>query len=271
MKKLIDSFPTLLVAALCSFLVLTQTAFAEPIRSAQDAQQPPAPVQVQTPQIQTPQAPAPPPQFTSSEGEAHTRLASAKRLFLENDGSDDTFPGAAGEVYNRFAADMQNWGRYTLVDNVAEADLVIKVRAATTTTVVSGTSDSPSASVYSNPYVQLTIADPASLTAIWVIATPIRNTNYKKLNPLAAAAQNSTSEIKQLSGTLLTPQEQSALVAYTNSPNHHWWAIPVITVGVAAAIVLPLVLFKVGVDNGKASQDAFCKANNIPLNECAGG
>jgi len=264
MKKLIESFPTFLVAALCGFLVLTQTAVAEPGLSPQNAQQPAAPVQMQTPQ-------APAPQYTSPEGEAHARLASAKGVFIENDGSDDAFPGAAGELYNRFVADMTNWGRYTLVESVADADIVIKVRAATTTTVVSGTSDAPTASVYSNPFVQLTVADPATLAPIWVIATPIRNTNYKKLNPLAAAAQNATSEVKQLSGTLLTSQEQAALTTYTNAPTHRWWVIPALSVGAAALIAVPLILFKVGVDNGKASQDAFCTAHNIPLNECAGG
>lgn len=60
-------------------------------------------------------------------------IYSAKKIFVSNAGADSglfphPFSGSQDRVYNQFYAAMQQWGRYQLVSDPNEADLVFEVR-----------------------------------------------------------------------------------------------------------------------------------------------
>ena len=60
-------------------------------------------------------------------------IYSAKKIFVSNAGADSglfphPFSGSQDRVYNQFYAAMQQWGRYQLVNDPVEADLVFEVR-----------------------------------------------------------------------------------------------------------------------------------------------
>jgi len=60
-------------------------------------------------------------------------LLSAKTVFISNAGSDSglfphPFTGDESRGYSTFYADLQNWGRYNLVDDPAKADAVFELQ-----------------------------------------------------------------------------------------------------------------------------------------------
>ena len=65
-----------------------------------------------------------------------TRIASAKKAFISNAGEqrnpsgDLYFSGSPARAYNQFYAAMKDWGRYELVPDPADADLVLEIRLA---------------------------------------------------------------------------------------------------------------------------------------------
>jgi hypothetical protein len=64
------------------------------------------------------------------------RIASAKKVFISNAGEQRNpsgelnFSGGPDRVYNQFYAAMKDWGRYELVPDPADADLVLEIRLA---------------------------------------------------------------------------------------------------------------------------------------------
>jgi hypothetical protein len=64
------------------------------------------------------------------------RIASAKKAFISNAGEqrnpsgDLYFSGGPDRAYNQFYAAMKDWGRYELVLDPADADLVFEIRLA---------------------------------------------------------------------------------------------------------------------------------------------
>lgn len=62
------------------------------------------------------------------------RIASAKKVFISNAGEernpsgDFYFSGGPDRAYNQFYAAMKGWGRYELVLDPADADLVLEIR-----------------------------------------------------------------------------------------------------------------------------------------------
>jgi hypothetical protein len=64
------------------------------------------------------------------------RIASAKKVFISNTGEqrnpsgDLYFSGGPDRAYNQFYAAMKDWGRYELVLDPADADLVFEIRLA---------------------------------------------------------------------------------------------------------------------------------------------
>jgi len=63
------------------------------------------------------------------------QIFTAKKVFIANAGAGDTLPSwvfkrpeDANEIYNRFYAAMKKWGRFELVSNPSDADLVFELR-----------------------------------------------------------------------------------------------------------------------------------------------
>ena len=203
----------------------------------------PAPIQQQIPTANSAAA------YSSPEAEAQLRLAHAPTLFLVNGGTDDAFPMRASDGYPRFVTEMERWGRYQIVNKIADADLVIQFRAATTTTVVDGTTDSPQASVYHNPYFKVTIMDPATLQPIWPITITVQTGKAKKTKEdlFALSVENATSQLKLLAGETLTKQEELAMAttasASTGSSRTGLWIVlGTVALMTAAGIITPILM-----------------------------
>jgi hypothetical protein len=81
-------------------------------------------------------APAPPP------GPVPEQIGTTKKVFIANGGGESfetvidqtVFNGGPDRPYNEFYAELNSWGRYTLVSSPSDADLVLEISWALTDT-----------------------------------------------------------------------------------------------------------------------------------------
>jgi hypothetical protein len=228
---------------------------------AAPAQQLPAPIERQDPatQAQTTGPSVTPP--LAPEAMARERLLSAHTLFLARSTQDANFPASPDAAYNLVLSKLQNWGHFQLVDNIAQADLVLQLRDAVKTSVVDDAND-PATTVYYIPSFQITIADPTTLSPIWTVSTSVP-TALKAKNEstlLSAAAENVVSQLKLLVGDTLTTQDVTA----QKQVNHYYRSHLALMIGLgAAAAGLSLGLFFLFKHNAENNQAAFCNAHGI--------
>jgi hypothetical protein len=212
-------------------------------------------------------------QQTTPAAPVPSQIQQAQTIFLTNSGSDPNFPIDATKAYNDIYAALQTWGRYKLVNSPDQADLVFQlIGIAPINDVIAYRNGVYSAT---SPAFQLTILDPRSNIALWTITSPV---NLKGKNQVFArwvsiAETNLVSRVKVVAGQPLSPDETADL---TTVPKYHTTrAILVVTGSVAGAVVAGVLIGHHETENSiadmKASQDDFCKANNIPLSQCAGG
>jgi hypothetical protein len=212
-------------------------------------------------------------QQTTPAAPVPSQIQQAQTIFLTNSASDPNFPIDATKAYNDIYAALQPWGRYKLVNSPDQADLVFQLKGIAPITDVSGNRGG----VYSvtSPAFQLTILDPKSNIALWTITSPV---NLKGKNEVLArwvsiSETNLLSRVKVVAGQPLSPDETADL---TTVPKYHNTRTLLILGGVVggAAVAGGLIgyhEYENGLANQKASQDAFCAANNIPPSLCAGG
>lgn len=202
-----------------------------------------------------------------------SQIAAAHTVFLTNSGENPNFPIDSAQSFNAIYADLQAWGRFKMVSSPAQADLIFQLHGAAPRTTVEDDQDGYYST--SSPAFQLTILDPKTNTALWTITSPVvvagRKQTYARW--VALSESNLISRIKVLTGEPLSATETADL---TTVPKFHTGRFALILVGgfVAAGVAGGLILhheFENGLANQKASQDAFCAANNIPPSECAGG
>ena len=212
-------------------------------------------------------------QQTTPAAPVPSQIQQAQTIFLTNSGSDPNFPIDATKAYNDIYAALQTWARYKLINSPEQADLVFQLKGIDPITDVSGNRGG----VYSvtSPAFQITILDPKSNIALWTITSPV---NVKGKNEVLArwvslSETNLVSRVKVVAGQPLSPDETADL---TTVPKYHnartLLIIGVVVVG--AAVAGGLIAhheYENGLANQKASQDAFCAANNIPPSLCAGG
>jgi hypothetical protein len=212
-------------------------------------------------------------QQTTPAAPVPAQIQQAQTIFLTNSGSDPNFPIDATKAYNDIYAALQTWGRYKLVNSPDQADLVFHLKAIAPLTDVSGNRGG----VYSvtSPAFQLTIRDPKSNIALWTITSPVNVTGKNQVLErwVSISETNLVSRVKVVAGQPLSPDETADL---TTVPKYHTTRTVLIVTGVVVGAAVAGVLighheFDNSLANQKASQDAFCKANNIPLSECAGG
>lgn len=218
----------------------------------------------------TPLAPLVPAQLT---GPPPAQIASARTIFLSSAGADPNFPIDSARAYNDIYAQLRAWGHYQLVTSAANADLILELHGVSPITSVYG--DANSVQSYSTPAFQLNIIDAKASRAIWTITSPVvLSGSGKTLDRWINLSEgNVVSRLQVLSGQPLSQQQIANL---TNAPrNHsHRTAIIVTSASVGLAVgggFLIHHLYENSLTDGKAQQDAFCKANNIPLSMCAGG
>jgi hypothetical protein len=212
-------------------------------------------------------------QQTTPAAPAPSQIQQAQAIFLTNSGSDPNFPIDATKAYNDIYAALQTWGRYKLVSSPDQADLVFHLKGIAPLTDVSGNRGG----VYSvtSPAFQITIRDPKSNVALWTITSPVTvmGKNQVLARWVSISETNLVSRVKVVADQSLSPDETADL---TTVPNYHRTRTLLIIGGafVGAAAAGGLIMYHLhenALANMKASQDAFCAANNIPLSECAGG
>jgi hypothetical protein len=212
-------------------------------------------------------------QQTTPAAPVPSQIQQAQTIFLTNSASDPNFPIDATKAYNDIYAALQSWGRYKLVNSPDQADLVFQLKDIAPITDVSGNRGG----VYSvtSPAFQITIRDPKSSIALWTITSPVNVTGKNQVLArwVSISETNLVSRVKVVAGQPLSPDETADL---TTVPKYHNARTAVIILGVVvgAAVAGGLIVhheYENGLANQKASQDAFCAANNIPPSLCAGG
>jgi hypothetical protein len=212
-------------------------------------------------------------QQTTPAAPVPSQIQQAQTIFLTNSGSDPNFPIDATKTYNDIYAALQTWGRYKLVSSPEQADLVFQLRGIAPVTDVTGNRGG----VYSvtTPAFQLTILDPKSNIALWTITSPVNVTGKDQVLArwISISETNLISRVKVVADQSLSPDETADL---TTVPKYHSTKAALIVVGafVGLAVASGLIMYHLhenSLANMKASQDAFCAANNIPLSQCAGG
>jgi len=201
------------------------------------------------------------------------QIASSHTIFLSNLGSDADFPVDSTQVYNDIYKALQVWGHYQLVSSPDQADLIFQLRVVSSvTTYYKGHGAN---ATINNPTFQLTILDSKSMVTLWTITSPVTLAGSKKTLArwLSISETNLISRIKVVAGQSLSPVETADL---TTVPNLHYrrYALIFIGAGVGFGVggyFLIHHLYEDSLASQKASQDAFCNANHIPLSECAGG
>lgn len=201
------------------------------------------------------------------------QIRTAHTVFLVNDGAAPNFPVDPNAAYSAVYEALQAWGHYQLVDSAQQADLVFQLHGVAPLTDISG----GRGGVYSvtTPAFELTIRDPKTNLSLWTVTSPylVSPRHSKVAYWRQVSITNLVSRVKVLAGQPLTSAETAELTTY---PNYHFGRNAAIIIGatVGAGVAGGLILhheFENSLSNMKASQDAFCTANNIPLSECAGG
>lgn len=125
---------------------------------------------------QNPQtAPAPPPPRD---------LLNAKRVFVQNN-------AASPVMYSHFLAGLRTWGRYSLVDSPAQADVEFSVH------------DEP---------LSVVVLQPSTNVILATVSTPDVLPQRNQGDEETAEAENLVSALKQFVGVPLSTQETSALI-----------------------------------------------------------
>ena len=214
-----------------------------------------------------------PPVPTSLNGPVPAAIAQAHTVFLSSFGADPNFPIDSARVYNDVFQDLQQWGHFHLVDSPQQADLVFQLRGIA---AIADVRDYHGRIISSTtPAFELTIIDRPNAQALWTISSPVVLTGTgKTYNHWVAIAENNLiSRVQVLSGQPLSAIQSADL---TSVPKTHGGRTAIILVSavVGAGVAGGLILhheFENSLADQKASQDAFCTANHIPLNMCAGG
>ena len=134
-----------------------------------------------------------------------TAIQTAKRVFLGNAGVDSmSIPafrksGDVNQPYNWFYVAMKNWGRYELVGNPADADLVFEISFAAPLI------GADKISTYA-PYLRLEILDAKTHFLLWTIVEPVegafRKASWDK--NFNAGVASLVSDLKNMSGETQT-------------------------------------------------------------------
>ncbi len=245
--------PRLVALCLCMMQVFVATAYAAEIDPAASGQ------------TTSPAQDAVPP--------VPSQIAAAHTVFLSNLGGDTNFPIDSTEAYTAIYGELQAWGRYQLVSTPEQADLIFQLHDLSTYTTYVG--NHGSTYTINRPSFQLYIVDPKSNVTLWTISSPVYVWGGKAARERARtiAETNLVSRIKVVAGQTLSATETADL---TTVPKTHNKAIVFGLLGGFAVLsaggyLLAHHLYEDGLADQKASQDAFCKANNIPLSQCAGG
>ena len=103
------------------------------------------------------------------------QIHTSKRVFISNAGGDTNYlySGGPDRLYNQFYVTLQSWGRYQLVANPAESDLVLAVSFSNPFTGDNSTQPEVGRSM-SDPQFRLTIIDPGTRVTLWTFTEHVQ-------------------------------------------------------------------------------------------------
>lgn len=218
---------------------------------------PQASAQQQAPAPPGPQA-APPAPGMSVAG----RMLAAHTVFLAQPTVDPYFAVSPTAAYDAVLNALNQWGRYRIVSDASQADLVLQIHGQVTSFSTSGTAPDYTPDVYYVSTLQLTVADPQSLSPLWVVAAPLTWRPSRKLHTttVAVAGENVVSNLKQVVGDPLTAQDKADLkLVQTAERNVKRTMFILIGVGTGAVVAGTLI----GLHMMHSNAASFCQEHNI--------
>ena len=106
------------------------------------------------------------------------QIYTGKKVFISNAGGDTNFlySGGPDRLYSQFYAALQSWGRYQLVANPAESDLVLAVSFSNPFIGENTQTGSPrvTGGWVSDPQFRLTIIDPGTRVTLWTFTEHVQ-------------------------------------------------------------------------------------------------
>lgn len=190
------------------------------------------------------------------------RMVAAHTVFLAQTGVDSNFAISATDAYNTVLNAVNQWGRYRVVSDASQADVVFQLHGEAVAYSDPGDSNSaPTVSYLST--LRLTVADPHTLSPLWVLNVPVQPAvrHKTRLNNTALAGENVVSQLKQLVGDPLTAQDQAGLKTIRASHKNL-----IVFGAVGAALTLGLLFLGLHLMHSRAS--SFCQQHN--LSPCPG-
>jgi hypothetical protein len=191
------------------------------------------------------------------------RLTEAHTVFLAEPKIDPNFAVPGTAAYDAVLDALNQWGRYRVVPQASQADLVLQLHGQVTEVDNTGTPPDYTPSVYFLSNLQLTVADPQTLAPLWQVKVPLQNGVRRKSKTLhvATAGENVVSDLKLAAGDQLTSQDRAALkTIHTANTRAIWFAV-----GGAAAVAGFAVL---GIHLVHSHAASFCQQHN--LSPCPG-
>lgn len=223
-------------------------------------------LQAQTqPQQQSPAAAAAPPQATPPPAgmSVRDRMLAAHTVFLSLQSVDPNFAVSGTAAYDAVLDALHQWGRYQVVNDPSRADLIFQLHGQVTSYASSGTPPDYTPDVYYTSTLQLTVADPQTLSPLWRVDVPLQYGLHHKARTLhiATTGENAISDLKEVVGDPLTKRDQAALkTIHTANQRVILFAVA----GIAAVAVGAIV----GLHLVHSSAQSFCQQHN--LSPCPG-
>lgn len=172
-----------------------------------------------------------------SLGPVPPQILSARTVFVSNGGGPnffDAFTGGPNRGYTQLYADIQQWGRYQLVDSPSKADLIFEIRsvapAVESVTNGSGIPDY-------NPQIILRILDPKTGAVLWTTSANVRATGLQASRDKGfdESVAVLVDRVRLLTGEQLTESQVKAVRVNSTMPRSEKILIGVF-VGVAAGL-----------------------------------
>jgi hypothetical protein len=298
MKNSMQYLHSAAISGLIAVLVFTQTAFTQPAiaqdTSAQAAQQATQAAQqatqasqqaMQAAQQANQQAMQNAAQSSSSlpvqlggvnhppapqvpGGAVPAAIASAHTVLLTNVGITARLGLDTNQLYNDIHQRLAQWGYYQLVSTPQQADLIFQLDEIDPR---NGINVTPGTDVYNRtPSFRIVILDARTGIALWTVTAPIYIKGRKTYaHWIDLSEEGLITRLKALAQQPVSPEEQAALTEYP--PTHRGLLLGLVIALPVVAGVGGYLAYRHSIADQKASQDAFCTANHIPLSMCAGG
>ncbi|MDE1160989.1 MAG: hypothetical protein PW792_03465 [Acidobacteriaceae bacterium] len=212
------------------------------------------------------QQPAAPAQYLP-EASAQQLLMDAQTVALVDMGEQPGWPQYRANAVPLLEASLKNWGRYRVVRDPAQADVILQLTETTQPFTIYG-DDGSREYIGHHPYLKLTIVNPHSMEPLWTITVPALAGLDHKRDLFDMSVENVTSQLKLLNGMPLAKQQTADLNYLETKRKHaeHWLAVGgLLMVGAfATAVIVGKLAFDKSVEDGKEQQKEFCIQNHIP-------